>query len=451
MLFQSKFPYHFQYDRMDCGPACLRMVCNYFGRDVDVDYLRSLTFISRQGVSLLDLSGAAEQLGFRTMMIQLTVDELLEDCPFPAILHWNQDHYVVLYGIKQQKNWFLGKKEDPVRFHIADPAHGVVTLNRAHFKSNWERDGSGIALVLLPTDAFFSPVNGVPAVAKRGRGLYYLLKYLKPYRKYFIHLSIGILLGSFISLLFPFLMRNLIDKGVAGKNLNVVLLILLSQLSLFLGEVVIDFLRNWILLHVNTRVSLSVISDFLNRLMRLPIRFFDATTSGDIKQRINDHYRVENFLTSTALITLFSVLTILVFSIVLATYSLKIFLLFTGLSLLGTGWIVIFLRRRKNLEYKRFQSLKDNQDSILEIITGMQEIKLNNCELTKRWEWERIQAKLFKVNTQSLVLDQYQRIGFNFINQLKNIVISYIAAVETIRGSMSVGMMLAISYIVGHE
>ncbi len=450
MLFQSKFPYHFQYDRMDCGPACLRMVCNYFGRDYDVDYLRGITHISRQGVSLLDLSEAGEQLGFRAMMIQLTVDELLEDCPFPAILHWNQEHYVVLYGVEHKKKWLSGKSAaDRIRFRIADPAHGIVQLDKTTFASKWERDGKGVALVLLPTDAFLAEEPAAKPTADRGKGLYHLLRYIRPYKKYFFHLLLGMLLGSLISLLFPFLMKSMIDKGVAGRSLSIVLLILLSQLCLFIGEVAIDFLRNWILLHVNTRVSLAIISDFLNRLMRLPVKFFDATTTGDIKQRINDHYRVENFLTSTALITLFSIVNILVFSIVLLTYNGKIFLLFFGLSLLGTLWIVIFLKRRKNLEYKRFQSLKNNQDSILEIISGMQEIKLNNSELTKRWEWERIQIELFKVNTRSLVLDQYQRIGFTFINQLKNIIISYIAAVEVIGGGMSVGMMLAISYIVG--
>ncbi len=447
MLFQSKFPYHFQYDRMDCGPACLRMICNFYGRDYDVDFLRQITHIGRQGVSLLDMSEAAEQLGFRTMMIELTVDELLEDCPLPAILHWNQDHYVVLYDIKKKKS--SAAKDSNMRFQVADPAHGIVTLTTDVFKSKWERTGKGVALVLLPTEEFLQEKKDLKPKADRGKGLYYLLKYIRPYKKYFFHLMLGMLLGSLISLLFPFLMKNLVDKGVAGKSLSIVMLILLSQLCLFIGEVAIEFLRNWILLHVNTRVSLSIISDFLGRLMRLPVKFFDATTTGDIKQRINDHYRVENFLTSTALITLFSIINVIVFSIVLMTYSFVIFLLFFGLTILGTLWIVIFLRRRKNLEYKRFQSLKENQDSILEIISGMQEIKLNNCELTKRWEWERIQAKLFKVNTQSLVLDQYQRIGFTFINQLKNIIISYIAAVGAIRGDMSVGMMLAISYIVG--
>lgn len=450
MNINSKFPYHFQYDRMDCGPACIRMICNYYGRDFDLDYLRQISFIGKQGVSLLDMSEACERIGLKSMMVQITIDQLIEDCPLPAILHWNQNHFVVLHKIKKTNSIFSRKKD--YEFSIADPAHDLITVDRESFIKSWQTNNTekGIALMLVPTEDFYKDEEDIEDKTKEeNKGLLFLLKYIKPYKKYFVQLFIGMLLGSGISLLFPYLMQNLVDNGVANKNLNIVLLILMSQLVLFIGETAVELIRNWILLHVNTRISLAIISDFLVKLMKLPVKFYDSRTTGDITQRINDHYRIENFLTSTALISFFSIINIIVFSVVLTLYNWKIFAVFFSLSVLSCIWVVLFLKKRKNLDYKRFQSLRDNQDSIMEIVAGMQEIKLNNSELSKRWDWERIQAKLFKINTKSLLLDQYQRIGFNFITQLKNIIISYIATVEVINGNISIGMMLSISYIIG--
>lgn len=450
MSINSKFPYHFQYDRMDCGPACIRMICNYYGRDFDLDYLRQISFIGKQGVSLLDMSEACERIGLKSMMVQITIEQLIEDCPLPAILHWNQNHFVVLHKIKKTSSLFSRKKE--YKFSIADPAHDLIEIDKESFIKSWQTNNTdkGIALMLVPTEDFYKEDEELEDKSnEENKGLLFLIKYIKPYKKYFIQLFIGMLIGSGISLLFPYLMQNLIDNGVANKNLNIVLLILLSQLVLFIGETAVELIRNWILLHVNTRISLAIISDFLVKLMKLPVKFYDSRTTGDITQRINDHYRIENFLTSTALISVFSIINIIVFSVVLTIYNWKIFAVFFSLSVLSCIWVVLFLKKRKNLDYKRFQSLRDNQDSIMEIVAGMQEIKLNNSELSKRWDWERIQAKLFKINTKSLLLDQYQRIGFNFITQLKNIIISYIATVEVINGNITIGMMLSISYIIG--
>ncbi|ASZ12509.1 peptidase domain-containing ABC transporter [Chitinophaga pendula] len=426
---------------MDCGSTCLSMIARYYGRSYALEHLRKLSYIGKEGVNLLNLSHAAEKIGFRTFRAKLNARSLADDCPLPCILHWNQNHFVVLYEIK--RDLFDHSR---VRYRIADPAHGIVTVEENTFLNAWAStaDEKGMALLLEPTPEFYQQQEVKPE-----KGFFFIFKYLTPHRQYITQLFIGMLAASMISLAFPFLTQLLIDHGVQANNLNLIYLILISQLFLFTGSMAIDILQSWLLLHVNIRINLNIISDFLIKLMRLPIKYFDTKAIGDVLQRINDHHRIETFLTGITLSTLFSFINIIVFSIILAYYSLFILTLFFTFSTLGVVWIFLFQKKRKQLDYKRFASNKENQDRLVEMITGMQEIKLYGSEKSKRWGWEQLQVKLFKLNIRSLALEQYQKSGYVFLNQLKNILISFIAARAVMQGDLSLGVLLSISYIIG--
>ncbi|MFZ5977625.1 MULTISPECIES: peptidase domain-containing ABC transporter [Hydrotalea] len=436
------FPFQPQYDKMDCGPACLKMITQFYGKAYSLEYLRQECFLSREGVSLLSINDAAEKLGFRTLMVNLTLKNLTENSPLPCILHWNQDHFVVLYQIKRKL--FNSSK---LNFRIADPAYGLISIDKDTFFKSWIStvDEKGTSLLLEPTPEFLKKNE----VKEKNKGYTFLFRYLKPYKKYIVQLLIGMFITSLISLTFPFLTQVLIDIGVTDKNLSILYLILLSQLFLFTGNTIIEIIRSWLLLHINARVTLNIISDFLIKLLKLPIKYFDTKAIGDISQRISDHHRIENFLTNSTLSTLFSIINIVIFSLVLSFYNIKILFVFIVFSILAITWIFLFQKKRKQLDYKRFARNKENQDKLFEMITGMQEIKLYGSETSKRWEWEQLQVKYFKLNIKSLALEQYQQSGFIFFSHLKNIIISYIAATEAIKGNMTIGVLLSISYIIG--
>lgn len=440
---KNKYKFFRQLDYMDCGPTCLRMVTAHYGKDYSLDFFRANAFIGRNGVSLNGLCQAAEKIGIKTLPVKLTFEQLSSEVPLPCILHWNQEHYVVLYDVKG-KNIF--RKDDVLV--VADPAHGLVQVNKKTFMKSWASsyDDRGVALLLEPTPEFYDHDEEHKQTPV---GFKFLFQYLRPYKSYVYQILLGMLLGSLISVLFPFLTQSLVDYGIQLQNYNFIHLILFSQLLLFLGNIGVDMIRNWILLHINTRLSVSIISNFLTKLMKLPINFFESKNVGDISQRINDHHRIEEFLTGSTLSTLFSLVNLLIFSIVLSTYDISLLGIFFIGSAMSVSWIFIFLRQRKNLDYMRFQRLRENQNSIYELITGMQEIKLNNCEQARRWEWERIQAKLFKINVESLSLEQYQEIGANCLTQVKNILISYMAAKLVMQHEITLGAMLSISYIIG--
>ncbi|HZL09882.1 MAG TPA: peptidase domain-containing ABC transporter [Prolixibacteraceae bacterium] len=433
----SRFPFFKQYDAMDCGPACLRMVSAFYGKTYSLQKLRQLAHITREGVSLLGLSEAAETIGFRTIGARITFEQLIE-APKPCVVHWDQDHFVVVY--KYRKGIV----------YVSDPAFGLVGYSEKEFKRHWlatvrQGEQKGICLLFDPTPKFFE-MEG----EEMNRGNFkFLLKYLKPHRRLVIQLVLGFIVGSLIQLIFPFLTQSIVDVGINNQDINFIYLILAAQMMLFLSRMTVDFIRSWILLHINTRINISIISDFLIKLMKMPIGFFDTKMIGDLLQRIGDHRRIERFLTSQSLNVVFSVFNIVIFSIVLVIYNLGIFLVFLFGSVLYIGWIFLFLRKRRELDFKRFTQLADNQSKLIQLINGMQEIKLNNYERQKRWEWERIQARLFKVNVSNLSLQQYQQAGSVFINETKNIVITVLAATAVVHGDMTLGMMLAVQYIIG--
>ncbi|MBN2892395.1 MAG: peptidase domain-containing ABC transporter [Bacteroidales bacterium] len=442
------FPHYKQLDAMDCGPTCLRMVAKHHGKSYSLENLRQKSKITREGVSLLGISEAAEAIGMRTMGVKITFEQLEKEAPLPAIVHWKQNHFVVVYKIVSSPR--RKGQERSYKIYIADPAAGLLVYTKEEFIQNWistksEKENKGIALLLEPTPDFYSQKDE----KTDKKNLKFLFKYLKPHKKFIVQLFIGLLAGSLLQLLFPFLTQSIVDFGISNQNLNFVQLVLIAQLVLFASKTSVEFIRNWILLHISTRINISLISDFLIKLMKLPIRFFDTKMIGDILQRISDHNRIENFLTSTTLEVLFSVFNLIIFGAILAIYSLKILLIFLVGSIIYSLWVLVFMKKRRDLDFKRFSQMSDNQSNLIQLITGMQEIKLNNCERQKRWDWERIQARIFKINVKSLSLNQFQQGGSSFINETKNILISFVAATSVIKGDMTLGMMLAVQYIIG--
>lgn len=428
-----RFILYKQLDAMDCGPTCLRMVAQHYGRSFNLRTLSKLSGINREGVSLLGLSDTAEKIGFRCLGVKLTTEQLKE-AELPCILHWRQYHFVVVYKIKNKK------------YYIADPASGLITLDEAAFNSSWiNNNDTGVALLLSPTPRFYEQDDENMAEVRWS----FILQYLTKYRSLIFQLILGLGAGSILQLITPFLAQSVIDVGINTHNLNFIYVILIAQLMLIVGRVSIEFIRSWVLLHISTRVNISILTDFLIKLMKLPISYFDTKMTGDIMQRMNDQKKIEGFLTGSTLTTAFSLVNLIVFSFVLAYYNMAIFSVFVISSALYTTWITVFLKRRRILNYKSFEIASGNQSSIVQLVNGMQEIKLNNCEQQKRWEWEHIQARLFKFNVKSLALSQYQQGGATLINEGTNVLITFLSAKAVIDGSLTLGAMMAIQYIIG--
>ena len=437
---KKQFPFYPQYDQMDCGPTCLRMISAFYGKKLSQKEMRENSFITRLGVSLLGVSMAAEKIGFRTTGVQITYRQLQDEAPLPCIVHWNQQHFVVVYKITKKQVW------------VADPGAGMLKYTREEFCHCWlstQIDGEdiGVALLLEPTPKFYIQEDEVKAVSKKGFG--FLYSYLRPYRQLVGQLLLGLLLGSIIQLMLPFLTQSVVDFGINNQNLGFIYLVLIAQLMLSFSSSAVEFIRGWILLHLGTRINIALISDFLIKLMKLPMGYFDTKMTGDILQRINDHTRIQNFLTGSSLSVIFSSFNIIVFGIVLLLYSPMIFLIFIGGSSLYIAYVWLFMKKRAELDHKRFAQQSANQSTVVQLVNGMQEIKLSTCEQQKRWEWERIQARLFKINVKSLSLRQYQDSGAVLINQTKNIVITGLVASLVIQGEMTLGMMLSVQYIIG--
>lgn len=435
----KKFPNYIQPDNKDCGPTCLKILAKHYGKTINLQYLRDISETQREGSSLLNLSDASELIGLRSVGVKINLEKL-KDTPLPCILHWNKNHYVVLYKI--QRGYF----------YVSDPAHGLLKYNKADFLKYWignnstEKTEEGVALLVEPTHKFYISKFDTD---KASFGFSFLSKYAFKYKSFLWQIIIGLLASSLLQLIFPFLTQSVVDVGIKNQDVHFIYLILFAQLALFIGRTVIEVIRSWILLHLSTRINISLVSDFFIKLMNLPIAFFDTRLTGDILQRINDHRRIEAILTTSSLSVLFSLVNLFIFSIVLIHYNLQIFSIFLVGSFLYFLWIVLFLKKRKDLDYKQFSVLGQEQSKVIELITGMQEIKLHNAEKKKRWSWEFLQARLFKVSIKSLALEQYQSVGSNFINELKNILITILSAKLVIEGEITLGMMLAITYIVG--
>ncbi|MDR8391268.1 cysteine peptidase family C39 domain-containing protein [Aliifodinibius sp. S!AR15-10] len=385
------FKIYRQYDAMDCGPTCLRMVAKHHGREYTMDTLRNKSGINREGVSLLGISEAAESIGFRTVGAKLTWEQLADQAPLPCVVYWDQRHFVVVYKIKSGK------------VYIADPAKGRVTLPKDTFVQHWltdkeEGQPTGVALLLHTTPKFYDLEDNNEQELNFGR----LLSYIKPYKNLLFQLALGLGAGSILQLIFPFLTQAVVDIGINNRDLNFIYLVLIAQVMLFIGRTGVEFIRSWILLHMSTRINVSILSDFLIKLMKLPMGFFDTKMTGDIMQRMEDHRRIQEFLTNQTLSTVFSFVNLLVFSFVLAYYNMLIFVIFLVSSSLYVLWVFLFLKKRRELDYQRFGISSSDQSKVIQIVQGMQSIKLNSCERQKRWEWERLQARLFRYRIKNL-------------------------------------------------
>ena len=431
-----------QSDSMMCGITCLQMVCKYFGREVSLRTLSKLCVATSEGVSMLGVNEAANKLGLRTMCARTDFDTLSK-ATLPCVLHWNQNHFVVLYKVRKGRI-----------FYVADPGKGLVKYNLEEFGKHWVSTASqgeekGIAMFLEPTLEFYSHKVDNEEEDGSPRSFQFLFGYIKQYRKYFGQIVLGLLVGSLLQLILPFLTQSIVDVGIKNQNIGFIWLILLGQLMLTISRTAIDFIRRWLLLHISLRINISLVSDFFIKLLKLPMSFFDTKLMGDLMQRMGDHNRVNSFLTQQTLSIVFSLFTFIVFSIVLLSYNWLIFAIFMLGSLLYGGWLALFLRRRKVLDYELFEQQAINNNKTYEFITSMQEIKLQDCEQRRRWEWEDVQADLFGVQMKSLKLQQTQEAGSIFINELKNIVITVVAATAVIHGQLTLGMMLAVQYIIG--
>lgn len=433
-----RFPFYQQLDSMDCGVACLRMIAKFYGRHYTAQSLRELSYSDRQGATLLSIRDAAESIGMSAVGVQIDVEQLKTTMPLPCIVHWQQRHFVVVYGIQANK------------FYVADPAFGKTVYTEPEFTKNWTGDAKsdnavGIALALEPTEAFFKNTGD----EEKKAGLGFIIPYLKGHEKSVVWMVLSIFFAGLIQFAFPFLTQMLIDKGIGQNNLHFVYLVLLAQLLLLSGKTLFEFVRSRIALRVGNSVNRAILSGFLVKLMQLPLSFFEVKLTGDLLQRTGDHQRIERFLTNASLNVTYSVFTLIVFGIVLAMYSFPVFGVFTAGSALYIIWILLFSERRKRLDFEKFDRLSEQQNLLVQMIGGMTEIKLNQYENLSREKWELLQESIYRINLRAMSVGEYQQLGALFFNEFKNIIIVFLAAWQVIDGNMSLGMMLAVSYIVG--
>lgn len=435
----ATFPHFSQHDSMDCGPTCLRIIAKYYGKDIAIGKIRDWANTSKLGASLVGLTKAAEKMNMRSMASLVSYEQLQEEVPLPCVAHWQGKHFVVVYKIK---NGYV---------YVSDPAYNRIKYKQSEFLAGFsgmssERNANGFVVMLDPTPNFYQTEW---ADNKEKLGFGFLFKYLFQYKKYMAQIVIGLFAVGILNLIFPFLTQSIVDIGIRHQDINFIYLVLLAQLMVFLSRTGVDLIRSWLLVHISKRINISLLADYFTKLMRLPIAQFDSKMIGDFVQRIGDHERIERLLTSTSLNTIFSIFTVLIFGGVLGYYNLTILSVFIGFSVLYVGWVTLFLKKRREIDYRSFSQLSENQSKIYELLIGMREVKLNNAEQRKRWEWERLQAKMFKLSLNSLSIEQWQQGGSLFINELKNIVVTFYSAKLVLDGDITLGMMLAISYIIG--
>lgn len=440
----KRFPHFKQLSASDCGPTSLRMIACFYGRDYSTEMLRKHCHISRYGVNMCGISEGAQYLGFDVVGVKLTFDQLVTEGVFPCILHWNQNHFVVCYGIKRCRD----KKYN---IYISDPASQRLTYTREDFEQCWigpmvDKTSKGVALMLEPGDNFGKIEE---EYRKNSRSLLSFVRYFTPYRCMIGQLLLAMLVGSMIQMVLPFLSQAMVDQGINGRNLSIITLILFAQLGFFVTILIIDYIRSWIMLHMNSRIDIQLIADFLIKLTAMPLQFFDSRITGDILQRIGDHGRIKDFLLSNSMHLVFSLINFVVFLAILAYYNVLILMIFIVGNALYVIWISFFMHYRRELDVKRFNQSALEQSKMIQLVQGMQDIKLNNCECQKRWEWERIQVKLFRIGMKGLRIGQIQQLGSVFFSQTTHILIYYIVANSVVEGSMTLGMMMSLTYIIG--
>lgn len=443
MSFNS-FPIDRQLDVMDCGPASLKMVAKYYGKYYSLQYLRDLCGNTREGVSLAGISHGAETIGLRSLAAHCTLQDIVEKVPLPVIIHWDNSHFVVLYNVKQKRNGNL-------KFYIADPAKGYISYNQNEFEEKWikrnENKTSGVALLLQPQADFKQRQAGEKA--ERGRHLENIMGYFIPYKKSFYYLGTVMLLITGMQAVLPFISKAVIDVGIQTQDVNFINIVLIANLALIVSITLSSAVRDWILQHMSSRINIALISDYLIKLMKLPVSFFENKMLGDILQRANDHERIRSFIMNNSLNLVFSTLTFLIFSVILLIYNTTIFYIFIVGSTLYILWVMGFLKLRKKLDWDYFELTAKNQSYWVETINGIQDIKINNYEQAKRWKWEGIQARLFKVNLRMLGINNVQNLGASFIDSVKNLLITFFCAKAVIAGEITFGVMISTQFMIG--
>jgi ATP-binding cassette subfamily B protein len=434
-MVKKKFPYFRQLDYRDCGPTCLRMIAKYYGRTFSREFLRDKAGITRIGVTMAGIAEAAEAIEMRTLGMRISLESLINEAPTPFIVPWRQKHFVVVYKTSKTKIW------------LADPAQGFLTYTHEDFLTAWTDtiDKTGFVLILEPNTNF----NEQDDDKETEKGFSFLYPYFKPYKKLIYQIFIGLLVATCIQFILPFLMQSIVDVGVNNQDMPFIYLILVAQLVLILSQTLVSVFREWILIHITSRFNIKMISDFLYKMLKLPVNYFETRNAGEHLQRITDHTRIQNFISSSSLNMIFSMVTFVIFNAILAFYDLTIFLVFIIGAVLYVGWTFFFLKKRAELDFKRFDQQSQNQTSLIQIINGVKEIKINNSQRKNRWKWEFNQISLFKTSLSTLKLAQYQTIGANFINELKNIIITFLSAKAVVDGNLTLGMMTSIQFIVG--
>lgn len=432
---KKKFPFYRQLDYRDCGPTCLRMIAKFHGKSFSREFLRDKASITKQGVTMAGIADAAEIIEMRTLGMRVSLESLVQEVPTPFIVPWRQKHFVVVY------------KTSKTKIYVADPAQGHLQYSHEDFLKAWTNttDSTGFVLILEPNTNFHT----LEEDKSKKKGFSFLFPYIKPYKKLIYQLLIGLIVGTTIQFIAPFLMQSIVDTGVNTQNIPFIYLILIAQLILFISQTLVQVFREWLLIHITNRFHIKMISDFLYKMLKLPISFFETRNTGEHLQRIEDHTRIQNFVSSSSFGMVYSIILFIVFSIVLAFYNMKIFFVFLFGATLYVLWTFFFLKKRAELDFKRFDESSQSQTSLVQIINGVKEIKINNSQRKNRWKWEQIQISLFKTSISSLALAQYQSIGSGFVNELKNIIITFLSATAVVNGEITLGMMLSIQYIVG--
>lgn len=431
-----RFPVEYQMDSHDCGPAALKIIAKHFGKYYSLQYLRDRCGITKEGVSLHDISVGAEYIGLRTLAVKCDVNEVVNSVPFPAIIFWNNNHFVVVYHA------------DKKHIYVSDPARGRVKYSHETFKQGWYQRGEnqGVLLAVEPTVDF----KETKAEKEQKRNSFLsILKYFTPYSHSFALIFVIMFIVTALQGVLPFISKAVIDVGIKTSDVNFINMILIGNISILLSVMVFNVLRDWILLHITARVNIALISDYLIKLMNLPVTFFGNKLMGDILQRAQDHERIRSFIMNNSLSLIFSMLTFVVFAIILLIYNVVIFLIFLAGSALYVGWVLLFLNVRKKLDWEYFELLSRNQSYWVETVSAIQDVKINNYEKQRRWKWKEIQARLYHVNKRVLAITNMQNLGAQFIESIKNMGIVFFCAVAVINGDITFGVMISTQFIIG--
>lgn len=435
-MLLNRFPVEYQMDSQDCGPACLKIIAKHFGKFYSLQSLRDKCGITKEGVSLLDLSTGAESIGLRTLAIKCTIDDVVNSVPFPAIIFWKDSHFVVVYHANKKYIW------------VSDPAKGCIKYTHEEFKKGWYQKGAkqGVLLAIEPTAEF---KDSKAEREQRKNTFSSILKYFTPYQRNFTLIFVIMLLVTALQGMLPFISKAVIDVGIKTSDVNFINMVLIGNISILLSVMIFNVIRDWILMHITARVNIALISDYLIKLMKLPVTFFENKLLGDILQRAQDHERIRSFIMNNSLSLIFSILTFVVFSIILLIYNAIIFYIFISGSILYAGWVLLFLNIRKKMDWEYFELLSKNQSYWVETVSSIQDIKIYNYEKHRRWKWEEIQARLYHVNKRVLAITNAQNLGAQFIESIKNMGIVFFCATAVIKGEITFGVMISTQFIIG--